>query len=135
MQGLTLVLDRHSHKVSAATVAEDFKGRMLFGLSFEEVLQAKAGKWSKAYIIIMLYIICIQIRKGKRKDVDCRINISRYKDGCEFSPRVSLDPRECDSHQATFQRPPNRDLFSCQYKFIHRLSGLEMRILLHSSQL
>ena len=25
-QGLTLVLDRHSHKVSAATVAEDFKG-------------------------------------------------------------------------------------------------------------
>ena len=66
-QGLTLVLDRHSHKVSAATVAEDFKGRMLFGLSFEEVLQAKAGKWSKAYI--MLYIICIQIRKGKWKDV------------------------------------------------------------------
>ena len=29
VQGLTLVLDRHSHKVSAATVAEDFKGKIV----------------------------------------------------------------------------------------------------------
>ena len=51
MQGLTLVLDRHSHKVSAATVAEDFKGEML-STSFDEVnksaLQAKSVKLGKA---------------------------------------------------------------------------------------
>ena len=32
----------------------------------------------------------------------CKIDVPRYKDGCELAPRVSIDPRECDSNQATF---------------------------------
>ena len=38
-QGLTLVLDRHSHKVSAATVAEDFKGKV------SKILPNQDCKW------------------------------------------------------------------------------------------
>ena len=72
VQGLTLVLDRHSHKVSAATVAEDFKGEI-----FSPVLKNLTHQYCKLKLqenkakLVLLFLfwihIGIQIRREKKE--------------------------------------------------------------------